>query len=279
MYENAEVPPPVYGDWSKSIEDVPQGFASPTYNLNGVNRFSAELIRDCRRAYYALITQIDYNLGVLFARLRELGLQDNTTIIFTSDHGELLGDHNLGAKSVFFEGSAHVPMLIRPAANLIDKMERGSRCDELVCLADILTTCTAAAGVEVPADAKKDGLDLLAVARGALKRAVFHGECGDFFCVIEGHYKYIFTSNGAAELLFDLKSDPYEQRELIRGGQHADVLKRLRGSLIERLGAQGNPAVKDGKLVAVRQPQSAREVRANSWPGYHSRARPDEVLH
>lgn len=114
MYRDAEVPEPRYGDWSKQPAKIPAGFMGPTSSLNGCDRFSPALLRDVRRAYYACLTQIDYNLGCVFARMRELGLLDNTLIIFSSDHGEMLGDHHMGAKTVFLEGSAHVPLLVRP---------------------------------------------------------------------------------------------------------------------------------------------------------------------
>lgn len=92
LYQNTTVPDPVYGDWSADRENLPPGLMTPTWSSNGIDSWSIERIRDARRAYYALITQIDYQLGLLLGRLRELGELDNTTILFTSDHGEMLGD-------------------------------------------------------------------------------------------------------------------------------------------------------------------------------------------
>ncbi|MCZ7646683.1 MAG: sulfatase-like hydrolase/transferase [Planctomycetota bacterium] len=279
MYEHVDVPLPVYGDWSKTIEDVPQGFAQPTYVLNNVHRFDEALLKACKRAYYACITQIDYNLGILFARLRELGLLERTTIVFTSDHGELLGDHHLGAKSIYLEGSAHVPLIVRPAKGVLDAA-RGSRCDELACLADLLPTFVNLAGAKIPADRAIDGLDLLALQRGEARRERFFGQGKDHHAVVEGRYKYTFTTLGGGELLFDLEADPYERRELIRAGKHAEVHARLKGCLVEHLAAQNHPAVKDGKLSATDPAPSAAEIRArHSWPGFHSREQPSEVLH
>lgn len=67
-----------------------------------------------RRAYYACITQVDYQLGRIFGAMRENDLFKDTWVIFTSDHGEMLGDHHMSQKNLFFEGSAHVPLLIMP---------------------------------------------------------------------------------------------------------------------------------------------------------------------
>ena len=278
LYENAPMPAPVYGNWSQSIGDVPQGFASPTFKNNGADRFDESLLRDIRRAYYACITQIDYNLGQLFARMRVLDVLDKTAILFTSDHGEMLGDHHLGGKCVFFEGSAHVPMLYRPAKGNFDDKERGSSCDRLVCLADILPTCIALAGGRLP-EKPVDGLDLLAVHRGQAERPVFFGECENFHCVIEEQHKYTFTPIGAQELLFDLSADPHEQKDLIRTNAAPEILKKLRGRLIERLTQAGHPAVEKGILKATSPTLTPRQVRASPWPGFVSRQQPNEVMH
>ena len=148
LYANMELRPPVLGNWSQDPAKIPAGFMSPTWQLNGIDRLSPQVIQQARRAYYACITQIDYNLGHLFARLRELGLLDDTLIVFSADHGEMLGDHHMGAKTVFLEGSAHIPMLIRGPERLIPRELTGLQSDELVCLADLMPTFLSAAGRE-----------------------------------------------------------------------------------------------------------------------------------
>ena len=278
MYENVDVPMPVTGDWSQRPEDVPPAFMQGTWHLNQCDRFDNELIRAARRAYYACITQIDYNLGLLFARMRELDLFENTLILFTSDHGDMMGDHHMGAKMNFFEGSAHIPMLVRGPRELIPEALCGTTCDGLANPADVYTTAMAAAGVEIPERWPVDGLDLLAMARGEAERPRLHGQCMNSHAVLEGHYKYMFHEAGGTEMLFDLDTDPMERNELIRAGGHADVLERMRGRLVERLGPD-HAAVQDGALVATAPEPEERAVRARSWPGYHSIGVPADVLH
>jgi arylsulfatase len=276
LYQNAEVPQPRYGDWSQK-ENVAPGWMTPTWSLNGVDEFSPELLRDCRRAYYALITQIDYNLGLLFSRLREMNLFENTLLVFTADHGEMLGDHHMGAKAVMFEGSMHVPMIVRPPASW--QGERGATCDEIVCLADVVETFANAAQLPPNAVPDGDGIDLLQAAKGEASRERLFGFYGGFHCVVEGDYKYTFCERGAAELLFDLKNDPYEERDLIRGGDKENHA-RLRGALIEHLAALNHPSVQNGELVSTGTPPTRRAARANPWPGFHHRTQPPfEVLH
>jgi arylsulfatase A-like enzyme len=253
---------------------MPQGFLLWSWKINGCDRFDAHTVRDIRRAYYACITQIDYALGRLFARLRELNLLDNTMIIFTSDHGEMLGDHHMGGKSVFFEGSAHVPMLVVPASAQGREALRGTTCDALVTLADLYPTCLAAAGVRRAAD----GHNLLRTARGRVPRKAVLGVCGDGdFALVAGQYKYVYCARGGAELLFDLGEDPYEQRDLIAARSHVRVHTDLRRELVRRLRTVHPPVLRNGDLPRVPVP-AAREMR-NRWPGFVSFCRPHDVLH
>ncbi|MCX7590687.1 MAG: sulfatase-like hydrolase/transferase, partial [Kiritimatiellae bacterium] len=281
LYQGRTVPPPIFGDWSKRIGDVPPGFLVPTFSVNMAHRFSGELLQAARRAYYACITQIDFNLGLLFARLRELDLLENTLIVFTSDHGEMLGDHHMGAKSVPFEGSSRIPMILRipESHRSFRAYHRGLVCNALVCLADILPTLLNFAGVSLPNSIETDGLDLLAVAEGCTTRAILFGECASFHFVREGSFKYCYETLGGAELLFDLANDPLEQHDLAREDQHKEIRDTLRSKLIHRLQATGHPAVVDGRLVCRNPHLTLADLEKNTWPGYHSKVVPTDVLH
>ncbi len=283
MYANAPVPDPIYGDWSKNPEKIPVDLMEPTHWLNGVDQFSPELIQDCRRAYYALITQIDYNLGLLFARLREMKLLDSTLILFTSDHGEMLGDHHMGAKTTFLEGSAHVPMIVRPpSANFDSRYQNlaGTRSNALVCLADIMTTCLESSHCPPPKEITLDGIDLIQAAQGKTQRNRLFGRCASFHCVIEGNYKYIYNHKLGSELLFNLSKDPREEKNLIKVKAEQKIRNRLRNALIERLTQDEHPAVKNGRLQTTRTPWDRNQIRKEGWPGYHHRAHtPSDLLH
>lgn len=276
LYQNREVPAPVTGDWSEAVERMPQGFLSPTYCLNNAYRMSKEQLKDAKRAYYACITQIDYQLGLLFARMRELGLLENTWMVFSSDHGDMLGDHHMAAKSIFLEGSAHIPLLIRPPAGAWDKKPlAGQKVDDLVSLADILPTLLNAAGVPLPSDV--DGIDLMSLLDAPVNRD-FYGVSGDsFFCLMRGNMKYTWTKAGGEELLFDLAKDPMEQHNLSEAEASADVLNRMRDELVKRMTAHDSPCVQDGKLKpgpAITGPQDVAK-----WPGFHSTVVDTDVLH
>lgn len=282
LYANRKVPPPVYGDWSKDIEKIATGWFGPTWSLNGADRFSPELIEDIRRAYYALITQIDYNLGLLFARLRELGELDNTLILFTSDHGEMLGDHHMGAKTTFLEGSAHIPMIVRPP-----RTETGQRfgeyggveCDSICCLADIMPTLLGAAGVDIPSKVQADGIDLADLTTGKAKRESLIGQVSEFYMLVEGPYKYLYCANGGAELLFNLEEDPQETRNLATVKKFALLAKELRTKLVAQLYKEKHKGIKGGDLVCNPAPER-KAIRRNFWPGHHHPLHtPHDVMH
>ena len=156
IYDGIPMPEPVYGDWSQNLEEAPQGFLAGTYENSNVYYYSKEQIAASRRAYYAMITQVDYSLGRLFGCLRENHLLENTWVIFTADHGEMLGDHYMAQKNMFFEGCAHVPLLIMPPQGR--NLPRNIRVDTLAEIADVFPTILAMAGVDAPKEAKGKNL-------------------------------------------------------------------------------------------------------------------------
>ncbi len=304
LYQNAEVPPPVYGDWSRDLSDIPAGFMIDTYVLNGIDRFDERLVRDSRRAYYACITQIDYNIGRLYAHLLQMGLLENTMIIFASDHGDMLGDHHMGAKTVFLEGSAHVPMIVRPAPIMAERNMKGSRCDSLVQTVDIYTTCLDAAEVTPPKEYETDSLDLLSQAKGREQRETFYGVCGDHYAVIEGGMKYTYCAHEGAELLFDMRKDPYEQHNLLTADDHRQPQESdgaesgpntrngpesgkqrdqgapkaaLKAKLENRLQSVWPEKLENGKLPVKEKPDL--NSYRGKWPGFHPREHPEDVMH
>jgi arylsulfatase A-like enzyme len=111
-------------------------------------------------AYYAMVAFIDDEVGRILAALDAQGLSDNTLVIFTSDHGEMLGDHGILLKGpLLSEGAVHVPLIMRWPGVL----PANERTSELVELLDLCSTCVAAAGLErMPTD---QGLDMLPIAR------------------------------------------------------------------------------------------------------------------
>ncbi|NMA64987.1 MAG: sulfatase-like hydrolase/transferase [Clostridiaceae bacterium] len=277
LYKDAPLSPPVIGDWSNNPDKLPQGFYEPTYRLNNINRMSEYQLLQIKRAYYACISQIDYNLGLLFARMRELDLLENTWIIFTSDHGEMLGDHRMGAKSVFLEGSAHIPLIIKPPSKFGESNSKysGLTCDKISTLADIMPTILSICGIKL--EEELYGVNLLDYIYNDNER-VFYGNCANqYFAIIENGYKFLYSVHGGSELMFFLDNDPYEQHNMADKLEFADKKAHLKGLMIKEMEKNSPDMLEDGKPIVLPCISSSRDVPR--FPGLNTTIFPRDSFH
>ena len=173
------------------------------------------------RAHYAgLVKQIDQQIGAIFDALEATGQLDNTIIIFASDHGDYLGDHDLAGKGTFYEASCHVPMLV-----YLPWAEGQSACDDLVTLSDVTATSLAFAGAELPPYFHSQPMPGLGID-GASPRERFFGALEDGWCMFDGRHKLSKYSSGDVHL-FDLSEDPQEQHNLAGDPGHAQIQSQL----------------------------------------------------
>ncbi len=127
----------------------------------GYLQHSTEELREIAVAYYAMVSLVDDEVGRILDALQRLGLAENTLVIFTSDHGEMLGDHAQLLKGpLFYEGAVRVPYIVRWPGHAPE----GARCQALVQTIDTFALCMAAAGVPLPESCQ--AIDPLAVAAG-----------------------------------------------------------------------------------------------------------------
>ena len=277
LYRDAPLTPPVTGDWSEDTESLPTGFYEPTYRLNNINRMSGYQQLQIKRAYYACISQIDYNLGILFARMRELNLLESTWIIFTSDHGDMLGDHHMGAKSLFLEGSAHIPMIIKPPAEFGKSHVRysGIRCDKLVTLVDVMPTILSICGIKC--DERLHGVNLLEYIENKRDRT-FYGNCANtYFAVMDKGWKYTWTAAGGSELMFNLDNDPYERHNLSDMAEYTGLKKQLREIMTNEMKKTTPQIIKNGEPIVRACFKSSREVPR--FPGFNTTLFPIDSFH
>lgn len=261
-YQGMEIDPPVFGDWSADPESLP----APLRRLR--DRFSiahapGNEIELARRAFYATITHIDHQIRVVLGYLREQGLLDNTIVAFTCDHGDMLGDHGLWAKSVFYENSAHVPFFIVPTAG-DQRLPHNTRDDRLVELQDMMPTLLDLAGIDIPDTV--DGRSLLREdSRDHLYGEFETGETASRM-IRSGDYKLIYYPVGNHRQLFNIADDPRETRELSGDPAHAESLEKLTDLLLNELYGEDLDWVSDGKLTGVPaepyQPASQRNLTA-----------------
>lgn len=221
----------------------PEGFADmQTWWMRHQNRYKYResgpddtLARTIRAAYYACISFIDDHLGQVLRVLKLTGMADRTLVVFTSDHGELLGDYGSWGKRSFLDPSARVPLIVRWPGHVAPSTVVG----DAVSLVDIMPTAMAAAGID-PAPYRLDGVPLTEREPG---RRVYgqldSGQKGTYM-VTDGHHKYFYSSPDAKEFLFDLTAGAYEVTNLAGDPGAAPVLQSLRASLLTRLRRDGH---------------------------------------
>ncbi|WP_436925631.1 arylsulfatase [Halosimplex amylolyticum] len=237
-YDDRDIPAPPVGDWAEEV----YGDRIPEYpSLNAwLADLPAETARRARVGYYGSVTHVDHQLNRLFRALGRTGAAENTLVVFTSDHGDVLGDHNVWRKTFAYEGSARVPMLCRfPSGS---DYETGRQIDRPVGLEDLLPTILDVADVEVPDAVEGRSLTALWDDDGADWRSRYHGEHGPCYdpdtgtqFLVDETTKYIWHPTTGRELLFDLENDPNETENLAADPDHREELATWREALIDRL--------------------------------------------
>jgi arylsulfatase A-like enzyme len=251
-YIERELPEPAVGDWAPAF-DGPQRGLDPNAPEICLTRHDMHC---SRAAYYGMVNFIDEQIGRLYQFAR--GQMNETLVVFVSDHGEMLGDHNLFRKTWPYEASARVPFIVRAPASW-DYPEE-VRCGTPVGLQDVMPTVLDAAGLSIPETCT--GKSLLPVMRGESDgvREELHGEHSQCYAidngnqfVTDGSHKYVWYTQSGREHLFDLDNDPNETHDLTREADAEERLAPWRERLIEFL--KGRPeGCTDGKRLITGRP-------------------------
>ncbi len=193
-------------------------------------------IRAARHAYCGAISYVDDQLGTLRNTLDLAGLAENTTILFLSDHGEMLGERGLWYKMSFFEGACRVPLIVHAPGRFTPR-----RVAPPVSLLDLLPTLCDLAGAEAPNGI--DGRSLLPHLAGAVGHADVFGEyCAEgalapIVMIRRAHWKYVHAP-GDPDQLYDLHADPHELRNLAALADPPPALAAFRAEAASRWNLQ-----------------------------------------
>ncbi|MGE7053689.1 sulfatase-like hydrolase/transferase, partial [Paenibacillus glucanolyticus] len=219
-------------------------------------------LRKAMAAYYALITHLDHQIGRFLQSLNEYGELHNTVILFTSDHGELLGDHHLFRKSLPYEGSTHVPFIVNDPGNRLG-LKRGAVSDSVVELRDIMPSLLEAAGVPVPETVEGKSIWKLALAENEGEidpawRQHLHGEhaqgAQSHHWVTDGKEKYIWFSQIGEEQFFDLVHDPKELHNAIADEGCQERIRHWRVVLMQELDGREEGYTDGERLITGKKP-------------------------
>lgn len=227
LYDPAEIDLPQVPPLDPEGMDAHSARIHEHYSV-GQATVSDEVIRRARHGYYASISYIDAKVAELMAALERSGLAEDTIVIFTSDHGDMMGERGLYYKKTFFEWSLRVPLIFRSPTRFAPR-----RVSQVVSLVDMLATLVDLGGGDPGAVLATDGTSLAPLARGeALPPRTIAAEFlaeGVFeptFMLRDDRYKFCW-SEGDPPLLYDLSADPLELTNLAGHEDHAETVARF----------------------------------------------------
>jgi iduronate 2-sulfatase len=228
-YDKMPLPPKIPGDW----DDIPKA---------GINyKTSVNMKMDVRRqqkavgGYYAAVAFMDAQIGKVLDALRTSGLEENTIVIFTSDHGYHLGEHDFWAKVSLRDESAQVPLIVSVPGR------KPAVCSSLVELIDLYPTTARLCGLDAPSGLQgKDISRLLDDPKQTVRDAVFTvAPSQNAFLIRENRWAYLQYGEDAAQgiELFDVSRDPKQYTNLAGKPEHAPEVARLKSRLAATLRA------------------------------------------
>ncbi len=198
------------------------------------------------RVYYAMTANLDWNFGRLLKAIDQAGVRTNTIVVFTSDHGEMMGAHGRRAKNIFYEEAVRVPFLVRWPG----RIPAGLTSDACLNTPDVMPTLLGLVGVPIPA--KVEGTDLSHCALGQAgpePEAAFLQNTGACAVWEDGYewralrskqFTYAIYRKDRKELLFDNLSDPWQLRNLAEDPVRRETLEHFRALLKKRMEELGD---------------------------------------
>jgi len=190
-----------------------------------------------RRNYYAMTANLDWNIGRLLDALAAAGLEEDTLVVFSSDHGEMFGAHGRRAKNIFYDEACRIPLLLRWPGMI----PSGSKSDACLSTVDIMPTLLGLLDQPIPGAVEGMDCSHLALGRGGPEpEAAFLQNTGACAAWEDGHewralrnkrYTYAMYRRDRSRLLFDNVADPFQQRNLAEDPDYAATLKEFHQAL------------------------------------------------
>ncbi len=270
IYTDVELPEPIRSNTPLS---------KPTMeNVKLTEGLSDKLQKRYRQLYYSSISQMDYNLGRILDALEKTGQRDNTLILFTSDHGEMLGDHGALEKGLPYDSCTRIPFILSFPGTIPPGEVENSFAD----LNDVFPTIMDAAGINIsyknttfPGESLLAGADQVRKDR-SVQYVEYSAGLRRWISLRTKLYKYNYYYNGGYEELFDLKEDPSEQTNILFGESREDpaiqeVCEMLRSRLMQfekDWGPEG--CLQDGVFIKLND-APAQSKRQNRFPAFHKK--------
>ena len=216
-----------------------------------------EKVRAARRAYFGACSYVDAQIGALLRTLEDCDLGDDTLIVFSGDHGDMLGERGLWYKMHWFEMAARVPLLVHAPRRFAPR-----RVSQSVSTVDLLPTLVELAGGQVEPGINLDGRSLLPHLQGtgghdeAIGEYTAEGTVSPLMMIRRGDFKFVYSEQDPC-LLFDLTNDPRELENLVDSPAHANLVRDLLGEARARWDV---PAITQQVLASQRRRRLVAEA-------------------
>lgn len=247
QYINEDLKEPKIGSWCDEENIYELG-----YNITCTKgKISKKANKRAKAAYYGLINHIDHQIRRFISALEEYGEIENTIIIFVSDHGDMLGDHNFYRKALPYEGSIKVPFIIYDQGNILNGI-KGTEFYDPIELRDIMPSILDMAGIDIPNTVDGRSVKDLIQGKSKFLREYIHGEhsFGEYsnHYITNGKEKYIWFSKSGREQFFNLEKDKFELNDLIDDEKYKNRIEYYRNILIKELAGR-EEGYSDGKKL------------------------------
>jgi choline-sulfatase len=202
-----------------------------------------QIVRKGRELYYGLTQWFDRQVGKVLDALARSGLAENTVVVYTSDHGENMGEHGLWWKNCMYEHAARVPMIVRWPKRWQGGQRRSAACS----MVDLVQTIAELGGAETPDDWNGDSMcawldDAKAPWKDqAVSEYYAHNIASGYAMLRTGNHKYVYhtrmdATHPPGRELYDLAADPGEFNNLAAKPSHKQRLDAMHAALVEELG-------------------------------------------
>jgi len=194
-------------------------------------KFSDQELRSARHGYYAMISELDHHIGRILDNLEKLSLTENTIVVFTSDHGEWLGEHlRYGKGYPGHDCVSRVPLIIRYPR----KIAKGKNVTQIVEGIDVVPSLLDYSGIPIPQHLQGTPLTKVIQNDDNKQNSIALTEMEGWKTIRTENFRYVLESN-RCESLFDLQNDPSAYRNVANESDYASVLADHRLQLLHRL--------------------------------------------
>jgi len=246
-------------------DDPPKSIGEKRRKRRAIVEDNERLKKEYLHGYYAHTAALDDCIGKIRAALKKAGIADDTILVFSSDHGDMLGSHRMGSKQNPHEESIRIPFLVEYPGTV----PAGRRSDALVAPIDVMPTLLSLAGIHCP---EVDGKDVSEAARGGgsdqqdavlIMKLLPGGNPYNMNAVTPWRgvrtkrYTYATLLGHGPWLLYDNREDPYQLNNLINQPEHAALQARLEKRMRELMAEAGDP----GDTQAIADHQNARRPK------------------